>query len=680
MKKIFRHLIVMVSVGFWFIQGGGPTHSQNLPPAFDPIGTCYVKEGDTLDINLHATDHDGDSVRIWVLNPPPTALFRDEGKGLAEFRWVPEFIGPHSSSGSPFEFFFVASDGSLSSQLEVKVVVINVNRPPNLILSDSLTIGATTELVFQVRAEDPDKEEVRIGAVDLPGGASLDEDGIFSWTPQLADTGGHTVTFEAIDLSGGNNLKEAQITVIPPSPYVLSMGIEEAVVGGKVRIPINLNNPDPVSGIELLIQYDPSTFTFLDLTKDTTRASNWEYYVYREKTWGLSQLIKIVGICDFPNELSTPPLPPGTGPIAYLDFKMTSNTWFAGLLIPLEFYYFDFTDNTFSTSMGEFISRDKISLSNGGVLLKTGDLFLGDINLNGIPFEVGDAVRLAVYFTYGTPLNQQQLLNSDVNRDGLWATVADLIYLIRRIQEGGSAPQVEPSPQTEVVEVVISDESIISFSISSQTEIGGLLFVFGGTNLNSGKVKLSPEIQDMELYTYPDGDEFRVMIISTEGKYISPGDKPLFTLESEENFDSVEVSVCDKEGNLMGVEKIFQQESNLPKGYSLFQNYPNPFNPATSIQYAVGRKQIEAADGGLVLSEVEGRRTADNSAQHVTLKVYNILGQLVKTLVDEEKPPGGYQVIWDAKDQNGEEVSSGIYFYKLKAKDYTETKKMILLK
>jgi hypothetical protein len=236
-----------------------------------------------------------------------------------------------------------------------------------------------------------------------------------------------------------------------------------------------------------------------------------------------------------------------------------------------------------------------------------------------------------------------------------------LIYLIRRIQEKGSAPYVEPSPQTEVVEVVISDEPIISFSISSQTEIGGVLFVLGGANLSSGKVKLSPEIQDMELYTYPDGDEFRVMIISTEGKYISPGDKPLFTLESEENFDSVEVSACDKEGNLMGVEKIFQQESNLPKGYSLFQNYPNPFNPATTIRF-----------------KVEGERS--KVPHPVTLKVYNILGQLVRTLVDEEKSPGSYQVIWDGKDQSGEEVSSGIYFYKLKAEDYTETKKMILLK
>jgi flagellar hook assembly protein FlgD len=56
------------------------------------------------------------------------------------------------------------------------------------------------------------------------------------------------------------------------------------------------------------------------------------------------------------------------------------------------------------------------------------------------------------------------------------------------------------------------------------------------------------------------------------------------------------------------------------------------------------------------------------------------MGQLVKTMVNEEKLPGGYQVIWDAKDQNGEEVSSGIYFYRFESGKYVETKKMILLK
>jgi len=64
----------------------------------------------------------------------------------------------------------------------------------------------------------------------------------------------------------------------------------------------------------------------------------------------------------------------------------------------------------------------------------------------------------------------------------------------------------------------------------------------------------------------------------------------------------------------------------------------------------------------------------------VSIKVYNIVGQLVRTLVDEEKLPGNYQLVWDGKDQSGEEVASGIYFYRLKSDEYVKTKKMILLR
>ncbi len=93
--------------------------------------------------------------------------------------------------------------------------------------------------------------------------------------------------------------------------------------------------------------------------------------------------------------------------------------------------------------------------------------------------------------------------------------------------------------------------------------------------------------------------------------------------------------------------------------FSLSQNFPNPFNSATSINYTVN---------------------SQGSPVHTELLIYNLLGQTVRTLVDEEKPPGRYVQIWDGKDEDGVDVSSDIYFYKLKVGDYTSTKKMILVK
>ncbi len=128
--------------------------------------------------------------------------------------------------------------------------------------------------------------------------------------------------------------------------------------------------------------------------------------------------------------------------------------------------------------------------------------------------------------------------------------------------------------------------------------------------------------------------------------------------------DSITVSL------VAGVDED-DQNSGI-EAFELCQNYPNPFNPTTSIRYSISSRQTKAADGG--------RRTADNLNAHTTLRIYNILGQKVRTLVDEPKMAGNYQVVWDGKDEKGEEVSSGIYFYVLETGDFRETKKMTLLK
>jgi len=94
----------------------------------------------------------------------------------------------------------------------------------------------------------------------------------------------------------------------------------------------------------------------------------------------------------------------------------------------------------------------------------------------------------------------------------------------------------------------------------------------------------------------------------------------------------------------------------VPASYTLNQNYPNPFNPSTEIAFALP------------------------SASHVTLTVYNILGQSVKTLVDGDLTEGSHQVTWDGTDNGGSIVSSGIYFYRIQANNFVATKKMTLLK
>jgi hypothetical protein len=149
------------------------------------------------------------------------------------------------------------------------------------------------------------------------------------------------------------------------------------------------------------------------------------------------------------------------------------------------------------------------------------------------------------------------------------------------------------------------------------------------------------------LQIYPDIDLWDNFLYSVWMDNRIPGDG-FDIFFSTLNFKETDVE--DEEG-----------KKNLPKKFVLYQNYPNPFNPFTRIQFRV--------------QSIEYR-----GPLHTTLTIYNVLGQKVRTLVDEPKRAGSYEVTWDGKDDQGKEATSGIYFYQLRVRDQILTKKMLLLR
>jgi hypothetical protein len=135
---------------------------------------------------------------------------------------------------------------------------------------------------------------------------------------------------------------------------------------------------------------------------------------------------------------------------------------------------------------------------------------------------------------------------------------------------------------------------------------------------------------------------------------------PLYYLE-EEGAKGLVASLMRDFDEPLSVED--NPAGNTPERFTLSQNYPNPFNPSTTIPFRV--KSLEFGVGRPI---------------RTTLKIYNILGQRVRTLVDEDKLPGRYNIVWDGKDNSGKDVGSGIYFYQLRTKECTDTKKMVLLR
>jgi hypothetical protein len=103
--------------------------------------------------------------------------------------------------------------------------------------------------------------------------------------------------------------------------------------------------------------------------------------------------------------------------------------------------------------------------------------------------------------------------------------------------------------------------------------------------------------------------------------------------------------------NYMDVITGIGSEGEIPARFALMQNYPNPFNPSTKIRYSIAKNSF------------------------VTIKIYDALGKTVNTLVNENKNPGNYEISFDAS-----ELASGLYFYKIQAGDFTDVKKMILIK
>jgi len=104
------------------------------------------------------------------------------------------------------------------------------------------------------------------------------------------------------------------------------------------------------------------------------------------------------------------------------------------------------------------------------------------------------------------------------------------------------------------------------------------------------------------------------------------------------------------------IVEVDPSNGSIPSAFSMSQNFPNPFNPTTSIRFQIPEREF------------------------VTLKVYDILGREVEILVNQEKPAGSYEVQFNSHSVEGRNLTSGIYFYKLSAGEYSETKKMILLR
>jgi uncharacterized protein YdaL len=133
---------------------------------------------------------------------------------------------------------------------------------------------------------------------------------------------------------------------------------------------------------------------------------------------------------------------------------------------------------------------------------------------------------------------------------------------------------------------------------------------------------------------------------------LSPGSRILGTFTGlNSGITLKDIYIADKDGNGLITGNIENENSGIPREYSLSQNFPNPFNPVTVINFQIPKSGL------------------------TQMKVYDVTGRLIKTLVNEFKTSGYYKIEFDASS-----LASGVYFYKLTSGNYSSVKKLVVLK
>lgn len=278
-----------------------------------------------------------------------------------------------------------------------------------------------------------------------------------------------------------------------------------------------------------------------------------------------------------------------------------------------------------------YIYSHRLNFGSGGIDISCLDPVprRGDINLNGVPYEIADAVLLTNFFIKGIivfDINPNaQLDQSDINADGYKATIADLVYLYRIIfGEVYSFPKLAPF-HTQISHnngiVNVKDEMAAAFIIAQ----------------GNAHPELLAENMTLEFKYDEINDNTRILIYSATPDQSFKDD--FLMLENE--IESIELAT--KEGALVTFDF-------LPTQIILHQNHPNPFNPTTIISFDLPQES------------------------KATITIYNITGQKL-TEITRSFSAGINSFEWDGSD-----YASGIYYYKIETEGFAQTKKMMLIK
>ncbi len=546
------------------------------------------------------------------------------------------------------------------------------NDPPVINPIAAQTVPQGSILSFQVRASDPDGDNVTLSATSLPQNGTFTTvtgdsvvSGTFTFTPSLSQLGNFTATFRAVDDSAEFVTRSVPITVTAVDKDILfSSSVTGKAPTGAIPgkrpafFPIDLTIREQVYGVQFDLKIDTAILQ-LDSIIPTQRLEN--FIIDFRNIGGQLDHFRVLAF-----SLQGDSVRPAAVPtIMNLALSVSPNALPGKSAVAIDSGY-------------ESVNPDP-RVPSQSMLTESGEFFIdrfGDTNLDTL-INVADAVALVGFIIGNYPFSVRQFDAADTDRDSS-ADVGDLVNIINLIF---GVPIPPPGPQFAGPPAELSLNSA-GFAVNPAEPIQLLAKL--PTDIAAAQVHLRYDPREirlnlprltalsngMILNSYDDQKGRLNLVLYGFGgarSRLPSGEGVILELPAVRFGDKLDPQITIT-GAVLSTPQAAEVPVKgtggaVPRQFALHQNYPNPFNPKTTIRFSVGAGAV-----------------GDQTAVPVRLQIFNLLGQAVKTLVNDVRTPGLYGVEWDGTDLRGNKVSSGIYFYRLVSGKFSETKKMMFLK
>ena len=440
----------------------------------------------------------------------------------------------------------------------------------------------------------------------------------------------------------------------------LKVGDSYGLPGQTGTFEIILRNVTTIKGLYFTLTDFPDSLTVTDV-QTTARSAN-----FRVDTTQAGGALKVLMLPLDPGDpYLVPSVTPGGDPILEITVNVA-------------------TGATGGTTADLTLDNIKMANTTNGPVTKSkvdGRFWFGkklDVVYNGV-IDLFDVLRIVdISLDRGNPPTAYELWAADWDDDGL-ITVVDIGEAMDQAvgtsvsaatpglsKSSGSVKLTMPALPANFtgkvdVPVTVSTSAPL-YGVQMQLELDSDNYVVGVpqvTETASGMTVISRKV----------GNKMNILMCGTHGQSISMGESTIMTIPVTVQNAMQETASLNIKSVLAGTQGAAQleaiygesgQTTVVPETFALHQNHPNPFNMNTMISFDVPNLQ--------------------NGSAHVKLEIFNTRGQLVKTLVDQNKQPGRYTVHWNGSDNHGRIVSSGVYFYRFSSQDVVMTKKMAIMK